>query len=163
MEAEAPILWPPDVNSWLIGKDPDVRKDWRQEEKGITEDEMVGWHHQLDGHEFEQAPGIGDGQGSLVCCSLWGRRVRYNWVTKLNWTELNWIRINNTKNTFQGCPGSSVVKILPANAGDPDSIPGSRRSPREGNGNPLQYFCLGNPIDRSLADYSPCGHKRDTT
>ena len=70
-EAEAPILWPPDVKSWLIGKDPDVGKDWRQEEKGTTEDEMVGWHHRLDGHEFEQAPGVGDGQGSLVCCSPW--------------------------------------------------------------------------------------------
>ena len=60
-EAEAPILWTPDVNNWLIGKDPDAGKDWRQEEKGTTEDEMVGWHHQLDAHEFEQAPGVGDG------------------------------------------------------------------------------------------------------
>ena len=70
-EAEAPILWPPDVKSWLIRKDPDAGKDWGQEEKGLTEDEMVGWHHQLNGHEFEQAPGVGDGQGNLVCCSLW--------------------------------------------------------------------------------------------
>ena len=60
-EAEAPILWPPEVKSWLIGKDPDAGKDWREEEKGTTEDEMVGWHHRLDGHEFEQAPGVGDG------------------------------------------------------------------------------------------------------
>ena len=58
--AEAPILWPPDVKSWLIGKDPDAGKDWRQEEKGMEEDEMIGWHHQPDGHEFEQAPGVGD-------------------------------------------------------------------------------------------------------
>ena len=71
-EAETPILWPPDVKNWLIGKDPDAGKDWRQEEKGMTEDEMVGWHHRHNGHEFEQAPGVGDGQGSLVCCSLWG-------------------------------------------------------------------------------------------
>ena len=71
-EAEAPILWPPDAKSWLIGKDPDAGKDWRWEKKGTTEDEMVGWHHRLDGHEFEQALGVGDGQGGLVCCSPWG-------------------------------------------------------------------------------------------
>ena len=69
-EAEAPILWPPDMKNWLIGKDPDPGKDWQREKKGTTEDETVGWHHQLDGHEFEQALGVGDGQGSLVCCSL---------------------------------------------------------------------------------------------
>ena len=71
-EDEAPILWPPDAKSQLIGKDPYARKDWGQEEKGTTEDEMVGWHHQLNGHEFEQALGVGDGQGSLVCHSPWG-------------------------------------------------------------------------------------------
>ena len=71
-EAETPILWPPDEKSWLIGKDPDA--DWVQEEKGTTEDEMVGWHHQLDGHESEQTPGVGEGQGSLACCSPCGYR-----------------------------------------------------------------------------------------
>ena len=71
-EAETPVLWPPDVKNLLIGKDSDAWKDWRWEEKGTTEDEMVGWHHLLDGHEFEQAPGVGDGQGSLACCSPWG-------------------------------------------------------------------------------------------
>ena len=71
-EAEAPILWPPDVKSRLIIKDPDAGKDWRQEEKKKTEDEMVGWHHWLNGHEFEQALGDGEGQGRLVCCSPWG-------------------------------------------------------------------------------------------
>ena len=86
-EAKAPILCPPDGKSWLIWKDPDAGKDWRQEEKGMTENEMVGWHHQLYGHEFEQAPGAGDGQGSLACCSPWGRRVRHDWVTELNWTS----------------------------------------------------------------------------
>ena len=85
-EAEAPILWPPDVKNWLIGKAPDAGKDWRQEEKETTEDEMVGWHQQLDGHELEQALGVGDGQGSLACCSLWGVRVRHAWVTELNST-----------------------------------------------------------------------------
>ena len=71
-EAEAPILWPPDEKSWLTGKDPDAGKDWGQEEKGATEDEMVGWHQWLNGHEFEQTPRDGNGQGSLVCCSSWG-------------------------------------------------------------------------------------------
>ena len=71
--AEAPILWSPDVKSWLIRKDPDAGKDWRQEEKGTTEDDMVGWHHWLNGHEFKQAQRDG-GQGSLECCSPWGRK-----------------------------------------------------------------------------------------
>ena len=73
-EAEAPILWLPDVKSWLIGKDPDAGKDWRQKEKGVTEDEIVGWHHWLDGHEFEQTPGDGEGQRSLACCSPWDHK-----------------------------------------------------------------------------------------
>ena len=68
-EAETPILWPPDIKNRLIGKDPDAGKDWRMDEKEMTEDEMAGWDHQLDGHEFEQAPGVGDGQESLLCCS----------------------------------------------------------------------------------------------
>ena len=68
-EAKTPILWPPDMKNWLIGKDPDAGKDWRQEEKGRTNDKTVGWHHWPDGLEFEQAPGVGDGQGSLV---YWG-------------------------------------------------------------------------------------------
>ena len=83
-EAEAPILWPPDAKSWLIRKDPDAGKDWRQE-KGTAEDEMVGWYHWLDGYELEWAPGASDGQGSLVCYSPWGCRVRHNWATELNW------------------------------------------------------------------------------
>ena len=85
-EAETPILWLPDVKSWHIWKDPDAGKDWRQEEKGTSEDEMVGWYHRLDGHEFEQAPGIGDGQGSLACCSPWGRKES-DMTEQLNWTE----------------------------------------------------------------------------
>ena len=71
-EAETPILWPPDSKSWLIGKDPDAGKDWRQEEKGMTEDEMVGWYHWLNGPDFEQTLGDSEGQGSLACCSPWG-------------------------------------------------------------------------------------------
>ena len=73
-EAETPICWPPDVKNWLFWKDPDAGKDWGQEEKRTTEDEMVGWHHWLNGHEFEQALGAGNGQGSLACCSPWGRK-----------------------------------------------------------------------------------------
>ena len=87
-EAEAPLLWTPDVKSWLIRKDPDAGKDWGQEEKGTIEDEMAGWHHWLDGHGFGWTLGVGDGQGGLACCDSWGRRVRHNWVTELNWTEL---------------------------------------------------------------------------
>ena len=81
-EAEAPILWPPDEKGRLIEKDPDAGKDWRQEEKGTTEDEMVGWHHQVDGHEFEQALGVGDRQASLTSMGL--QRVRHNQATELN-------------------------------------------------------------------------------
>ena len=73
-EAETPILRPPDTKNRLIGKDPDVGKDWRREKKGITEDEMIGWHHWLDRHESEQALGVGDGQGSQACCSPWGHK-----------------------------------------------------------------------------------------
>ena len=74
VEAETPIPWPPHAKSWLIGKDPDAGKDWGQEEKGTTEDEMVGWHHRLDGHGFGWTPGVGDGQGGLVCCDSWGHK-----------------------------------------------------------------------------------------
>ena len=80
-----PILWLLDVKSWLIGKDPDAGKDWRQEEKQGTEDEMVGWYHWLDGHEFEQSLGVGDGQGSLACCSPWGYK-ELDMTVQLNWT-----------------------------------------------------------------------------
>ena len=73
-EAETPILWPPDMKSWLTGKDPSAGKDWRQEEKGTTEDEIVGWHHWPNGHEFEQTPGDRERQGSLACCSPWGHK-----------------------------------------------------------------------------------------
>ena len=93
-EAETPILWPPNAKNGLIGKDPDDGKDWSQEEKGVTEDEVVGWHHWLNGHEFEHASGVGDGQGSLGCCSPWGRRVGHNWATELNWkleNNMQWL------------------------------------------------------------------------
>ena len=84
-EAETPIFWLPDVKNWLIGKHPDAGKDWRQEEKGTTEDEIAGWHHGLDGHEFLLTPGVGDGQGDLACCSSW---VAKNQTWLSDWTEL---------------------------------------------------------------------------
>ena len=87
-EAETPILWPPDVKSWLIGKDSDAGRDWGQEEKGTTEDEMAGWHHRLSGREFEWTLGVGDGQGGLACCDSWSRKES-DTTERLNWTELN--------------------------------------------------------------------------
>ena len=87
VEAETPILWPPHVKSWLIGKDPDAGKDWRQEEKGTMEYEMAGWHHRLDGHGFYWTPGVSDGQGGLECCDSWGRKES-DTTERLNWTEL---------------------------------------------------------------------------
>ena len=90
-EAETPILRPPHAKSWLIGKDPVAGRDWGQEEKGTTEDEMAGWHHRLDGHEFEWTPGVGDGQGGLACCDSWGHEES-DTTEQLNWTELNWSR-----------------------------------------------------------------------
>ena len=80
------MVWPPDAKSWLIGKDPDAGRDWGQEEKGTTEDEMVGWHHRLNEHESEHTKGVGDGQGGLACCSPWGRKES-NTTEWLNWTE----------------------------------------------------------------------------
>ena len=98
-EAETLILWPPDANNWLIGKDPDSGKDWRWEEKGMREDEMVGWHHWLEGHEFEQAPGVGDGQGSLAYCSSWGYK-ELDMTERLNLTELRRGKRSDESNLF---------------------------------------------------------------
>ena len=88
-EAETPIFWPLHAKNWLIGKDPDAGKDWSWEEKGMTKDEMVGWHHQLGGHEFEWALEVGDRQGSLACCSLWGLKsqTQLSYQTVQNWIE----------------------------------------------------------------------------
>ena len=93
VEAETPVLWPPDAKNWLTEKDPDAGKDGRWEEKGMTEDEMVEWHHWLNGHELEQAPGDGEGQGSLVCCSPWGRK-QSDTTEQLNWTELKDLKVD---------------------------------------------------------------------
>ena len=87
LKAETPVLWPPDEKSWLTGKDSDAGRDWGQEEKGMTEDEMAGWHYRLNGHEFEWTPGVGDGQGGLAYCNSWGRKES-DTTERLNWTEL---------------------------------------------------------------------------
>ena len=102
-EAETPILWPPVAKNWLIWKDPDAKKDWRQNEKGRTEDEMVGCHHQLNGHGFRWTLGVGDGQGGLACCNSWGRKESD--TTELNWTELTNLRDFPT--------GLRLLKIFP--------------------------------------------------
>ena len=86
-EAETPVLWPPDMKSWLIGKDPDAGKDWGQEEKGMTEDEVIGWHHRLYGHGYGWTLGFGDGQGGLACCGSWGHKKSDTTETVLTWTE----------------------------------------------------------------------------
>ena len=99
-EAEAPLFWPPNAKNWLLRKDPDAGKDWRQEEKGTTEDEMVAWHCWFNGDEFEQALRVGDGQGSLVCCTSWGHK-QSDTTEQRTWTEL--------KNTSCIVLGSSLM------------------------------------------------------
>ena len=99
-KAETPVLWPPHAKSWLIGKDSDAGRDWGQEEKGTTEDEMAGWHHQLDGCESGWTPGVGDGQGGLACRDSWGRKES-DTTERLNWTDrckINFHRLS----LFQG-------------------------------------------------------------
>ena len=105
-EAEAPILWPPDVKNWCIGKDPDAGKDWGQEEKEAIENEMVGWHHQLSGEEFEQIQGNSDGQGNLVCCSSWSCRVGHDLATE--WQQQHTVNITQPKKEWV-CISSSEV------------------------------------------------------
>ena len=111
-KAESPVLWPPHAKSWLIGKDPDAGRDWGQEEKGTTEDEMAGWHHRLHGHEFEWTPGVGDGQGGLACCDSWGRKGS-DTTEWLDWTELNWARMHiHTWQVINACWMSESLNIF---------------------------------------------------
>ena len=98
IKAETPVLWPPDAKCWLIGKDSVAGRDWGQEEKGTTEDEMAGWHHWLDGRESQWTPGVDDGQGGLACCDSWGRKES-DMTERLNWTELNWM-ISDVEHLF---------------------------------------------------------------
>ena len=108
-KAETPILWPPHAKSWLIGKDSDAWRDWGQEEKGMTEDEMAGWHHWLDGQEFEWTPGVGDGQGGLACWDPWGYKE-----SDMTETELNWIMCSQVcycSHFFSGVSGNKETSI----------------------------------------------------
>ena len=107
-KAETPVLWPPHVKNWLIGKDCDAGRDWGQEEKGTTEDEMAGWHHWLDGCESQWTLGVGDGQGGLACCKSWGHKES-DTTEWLNWTELKWwFTLENTHILFL----FSLIKIF---------------------------------------------------
>ena len=117
-KAETPVLWPPDAKSWLIGKDYDAGRDWGQEEKGTTEDEMAGWHYRLDAREFGWTPGVGDGQGGLACCNSWGRKES-DTTEQLNWTELNWPEVQVTTwdlklaSEVGGWWGASLMRLSP--------------------------------------------------
>ena len=108
-KAETPVLWPPHVKSWLTGKDSDAERDWRQEEKGTTEDEMAGWHHWLHGHESEWTLGVGDGQDGLVCCNSWGHRVGHDLVTELNWMHS---KLRRTQKIWHGFRFLTAAKLL---------------------------------------------------
>ena len=107
-EAETPVLWPPHVKNWLIGKDSDARRNWGQEEKGTTEDEMVGWHHRLDGHGFGWTPGIGDGQGGLECCGSWGHKES-DTTERLNWTDR--VLVSNDEKVLEMEGGNGYITM----------------------------------------------------
>ena len=130
-EAEIPILWPPNVKNWLIWKDPNAGKDWRWEEKGTTEDEMVGWHHWLNGHEFELTPGVGDQPWGLACCSVWGRNES-DMTEWLNWTELNWTigfkKVKKDKRAWRAWGTVRILKNCHLVRGEYSCHSGSRRS-----------------------------------
>ena len=138
VEAEAPKLWPPDEKNWVIGKDPDAGKDWRQEEKGTTDNETVGWNHRLNGCEFGQTLRDSEGQGSLACYSPWGHSVRLNLATE---------KLQQQQGIDVSFPGWLSGKESACNVG---SVPGSGRSPGEGNDNSLQHSCLENPMNRGV-------------
>ena len=144
VEVETAILWPPDVKNWLIWEDPDAGKNWGQEEKEMTEDEMVGWHHQINGHEFVSTPGVGDGQGGLVCCSPWG--LKESDTTEL----LNWWRSNSLEKTLM--------------LGDWRQEKRTTDDKKVGwqhwlNGHEFEQALGDSEGQGSLACYSPWGHK----
>ena len=128
-KAETPVLWPPHVKRWLLGKDSDAGRDWGQEEKGTTEDEMAGWHHRLDGHEFEWTLGVGDGQGGLACCNSWGRK-ELDMIERLNWTELSL--------TLQGA--SLVAQTV--------------KNPPAMQETWVQFLCCEDPLEKGMATHS---------
>ena len=108
VKAETPVLWPPHAKSWLIGKDSDAGRDWGQEEKGTTEDEMAGWHNRLDGHKFEWTPGDGGEQGGLACCDSWGRKES-DTTERLNWTTSGTVIKRSAKG---GSEGQAIFPLL---------------------------------------------------
>ena len=148
-EAEAPVLWPPDAKNWLILKNPDTGKDYRQEEKGMIEDEMAGWHHWLDTQEFEQALGVGEGQGGLVCCSPWDHKQS----DKTEW--LNW-----SDGTYHLPWASQVVLVVKKlstslkDIRDTSLIPGLGRSPGGGHNNPLHILAGESHGQTTLGGYN---------
>ena len=114
VEAETPIHWPPHAKSWLIGKDPNAGRDWGQEQKGMTEDEMAGWHHWLDGRESEWTLGVDDRQGGLACCDSWSCTEKDR-TERVNWTELNWWMIHSFQSLCSICsyyPGVAQKLLL---------------------------------------------------
>ena len=150
-EAEAPILWPPDVKNWLTGKDPDAGKDWGQEEKGAREEEIVGRHHWLSGHGFGWTPGVGDGQGGLACCGSWGLK-ELDTTEWQNWTEPN-----------KDFPGGSDSKSVCLQCRRPEFDPGVRKIPWRRKWQPTPVFLSGKSHgQRSLVGYSPWGSQSQT-
>ena len=158
-EAEAPTLWPPDAKNWLTGKDPDAGKDWRQEEKETTEDEMVGWHHWLDGHEFEQTLGVGNGQESLACCSPWGHK-ELDTTEQLNWTESTSLGEQDRLASYIHVLGyirMLVIFILPNDAGGQQRV---RLASKGWNDSSEKLDCNGTTAGHScfLLNYK-CFHR----
>ena len=147
-EAEAPILWPPGAKNWLIGKDPEAGKDWEQEEKGVIEDEMVGWYHWLNWHEFEKTPGDSERQGSLVCCSPWYAK---NWTRLGDWTRRRWhptpVLLPGKSHGWRSLVGCSPWDHEESDMTERLHFHFSLSCIGEGNGNPLQCSYLENPRD----------------
>ena len=140
-EVETLILWPPDAKNWLISKEHDAGKHRRQEKKGTSEDEMVGWHHWLSGHEFEQDPGVGDIQGNLACCSPWGGK-ELDLTKQLNWTECRRKRLTDTENKLVLPAGASLIAQLVKNPPAMQETPVDSwvgKSTEEGIGYSLKY------------------------
>ena len=152
-KGETPVLWPPYVKSWLIGKDSDAGRDWVQEEKGTTEDEMAGWHHWLDGREFEWTLRDGDGQGGLVCCDSWGRKES-DTTEPLNWTELSFPLLRFVFLSF------TQTQRICLQCRRPGFDPWVRKIPWRKKWQPTLVFLPGKSHrQRSLVGYSPWSHK----
>ena len=146
-KAETPILWPLHEKSWLIRKDRDAGRDWGQEEKGTTEDEMAGWHHQLDGLEFEWTLGVSDGQGGLAGCDSWACRVGHDWATEVNWNLDNVI--------CQLLLSCKVVSLLPPHGTVASQAPLSMGFSRQEYWSGLPFPSPGHPPDAGMKPTSP--------